>query len=44
MAYIIKSYKLLKGNIEQQWSGRPGFNPGSCHTKDFKKWYFKNGT
>ena len=22
-----------------QWSGRPGFNPRSRHTKDFKKWY-----
>ena len=23
----------------RQWSGRPGFNPRSHHTKDFKKWY-----
>ena len=22
-----------------QWFGRPGFNPRSRHTKDFKKWY-----
>ena len=22
-----------------QWSGRPGFNPRSSHTKDLKKWY-----
>ena len=22
-----------------QWSGRPGFNPRSSHTKDSKKWY-----
>ena len=22
-----------------QWSGRPGFNPTSSLTKDFKKWY-----
>ena len=22
--------------ILRQWSGRPEFNPRSCHTKDFK--------
>ena len=37
---------LSMGQIElncvlmpRQWSGRPGFNPMSSHTKDFKKWY-----
>ena len=30
------SYKYI---CIHQWSGRPGFNPRSCHTKDFKKWY-----
>ena len=23
----------------RQWPGRPGFNPRSNHTKNFKKWY-----
>ena len=27
------------GQSVRQWSGRPGFNPRSSHTKDFK-----NGT
>ena len=30
----IKAYIHIR-----QWPGRPGFNPGSSHTKDFK-----NGT
>ena len=29
----------LVGRVFAEWSGRPGFNPRSCHTKDFK-----NGT
>ena len=30
------------GSRFRQWSGRPGFNPRSRHTKDFKNstWYF----
>ena len=50
MTYIIYIYKAiwkkglntLKKTNQQgvhQWSGRPGFNPRSGHTKDFK-----NGT
>ena len=34
-----KSLKFIKKKLFRQWSGRPGFNPKSCHTKDFK-----NGT
>ncbi len=38
---IIIGYNGLVGRVGsvRQWSGRPGFNPRLCHTKDFK-----NGT
>ena len=39
--YFINYLKVLARQIYllmsvHQWSGRPGFNPTSCHTKDFK--------
>ena len=30
---------LFTNRLIGQWSGRPGFNPRSRHTKDLKKWY-----
>ena len=33
---IFKIFGMTRPGIEHQWSGRPGFNPRSCHTKDFK--------
>ena len=32
---------LARGESVGQWTGRPGFNPRSRHTKDFKNgtWY-----
>ena len=37
----VRVCKLEYNRIINQWSGRPGFNPRSHHTKDFKNgtWY-----
>ena len=36
-----KPNQILQEISVRQWSGRPGFNPRSDHTKDFKNgtWY-----
>ena len=36
--YPTKQLYVSVGSV-RQWSKRPGFNPRSSHTKDFKKWY-----